>query len=222
MENKIYTKRVDLDYQHAIDKPGYNKSLENMTKEELIEVIKFTDHQRFTDPNYSQAAENVTMKSAGMNPHNWRDKHGLDSVEENGEGKPCKLAKYDTRKFDGSFSFCDMSLNKIETLYENNTKIIYAGFIEGELIFSISIPMKNDSIKKSLIESYQSKHSKGQRKVLTVRRDYYDWDCSKIKLNYIHPDLSNYHHKFTKPFYGFLRHLEIIKPVEETEKVLYS
>lgn len=221
MINTIYTKRVNLDYQYAVEKPGYNSTLETMTKEELIELIKFTDHQRFTDPNYSQAAENVTMKSAGMNPHNWRDKHGLDSVEENGEGKPCKLSLEGTRKFDGSFSFCDMSLNKIETLYSNNTKIVHAGFIEGELVFSISVPMGNDSIKNELISSYNAKNRKGQRKVLTVSRGSYCED-KNVELNYVHPDLWKYKHKFRWPFYDMLCELEYKKSKTGPYVVLYS
>ena len=91
MENKIITDRIDLDYQYAVNKTNYISILEGMSKEDIIKILVHTHHQRFTDPNYSQAAETVTMKSAGMTPHNWRQKHGLDSVEQNGEGKPTKL-----------------------------------------------------------------------------------------------------------------------------------
>jgi hypothetical protein len=151
------------------------------------------------------------MKSAGMTPHNWRQKHGLDSVEQNGEGKPTKLSSNDNKKFGGSFSFCDMSLNKIETLYNNNTKIIHTGFIEGELMFSISIPMQNELIKKKLIESFEEKHKKNQRKVLTVTRACYENNMN-VQWNYSHPELWKFKDKFTGPFYQLIDTLEHKRP----------
>lgn len=204
--NEISKVRMDIDYIKACSEETYQTKLQEMSKEELIKLLEFTDFQRFTDPNYSQAAEAVTMRSAGMTPHDWREKHGLDSLEENGEGKPTKISKEGNKKFGGTFSFADMSLNKINQLYNNNTSIIHAGFVESKLIYSISIPMQSDLIRDSLIDQFQKKDRAGTRKVLSVSRDKYEND-NRVTLNYITDNLGYYEDRFTKPMYEFLLNL---------------
>jgi len=187
--------------------------MSNMSNEERLKLIEQLLHQSFTDPNYSYAAESVGALTAGFEPHPWWDKHGLDSPEQNGEGKPVKMFLNGSSTYNGSFTFVDCSMEKILSMVEKNTKVYIPVIVEGVEILNLVVPMGTQEIKQRLVSNYESimektqKDSKARRTNVSVILDNYKSD-KNVELKKCVDNICDYKHKLGSKFYKYIQELK--------------
>jgi hypothetical protein len=212
-QDELFSLRCKLDVLYSTNPDLHKEVWCSLSENEKYQFIMYTDFQRFTDPNYSYAAEVVGAVTAGMVPHHWRQKHGLDSTDTNGEGKPFKMWEDDTNKANGGFGFADCSVDKVEMLVNSNVSINLPVFIQGKLLVNIIIPMGNENIRQHLLNKISkikekiAIDSKPRRTNINVCLSVYK-NNPDIKLVYVSPEFENYKHRFCRNFYDLIRRLK--------------
>jgi hypothetical protein len=199
-----------LDVLYFTDYEKYKAVLDTLSRKDLISIQEILRHERANDPNFSYAKERVTCILAGFDHHELSQKHGLDS-NQNGETKPESLIEGGKkRELTGNVAFADMEINKINSLYENDTTILSSGFVGSVCLYVVGIKMKNDLIRNRLLEQHEKLSKEGKRKVLSFSRTHYADDPRNV-LYFIHPKFDEYKEKMGTPHYSFIKGLQNTK-----------
>jgi hypothetical protein len=212
-QDELFSLRCKFDVLYATNPDSYREEWSSLSDEEKFQLMMYTDFQRFTDPNYSYAAEVVGAVTAGMKPHHWRQKHGLDSTDTNGEGKPFKMWEDDTNKANGTFGFADCSVDKVEMLVNTNVSVFLPVLVEGKLLVNIIIPMGNENIRQHLLNQISKIKEKiaidvkPRRNNISVCLRVYK-NNSDIKLAYLSPEFENYKNRLGRDFYNLIQRLK--------------
>ena len=199
---------IQADLLYATNRDEYQLYIESLSCDQMKYLDEHQRNERFSDPNFSYGAERVTCLLAEKQHHDLGDKHGDDSSD-NAEAKPEKTKKEKT-PLSGIVSFADMSLEKIKQLTEADTEILSSGFFEGTCLYVVGIRMNQPSITERLIEQFDSKMKKNQRRVLTFSRTQY-CDSESNKLYYINPKIESFKNSINKKQYEFLMNLQKLK-----------
>jgi len=199
--------------EYAKGTENFNQYISNLASNEMVELIGQLLYQSFTDPNYSYAAECVGASTAGFKPHPWWDKHGLDSPEQNGEGKPVKMFLEGDSTYTGGFAFADCSLSKINDMVEKNTKVYVTVIVEGFEILNLLVPMGTKEIENRLVNQYEKtvantkKDGKARRTSVSVILDNYKND-KNVELKKCVDNIEDYKNKLGPKFYKFIQELK--------------
>ena len=199
--------------EYAKGSQHFDLYLNNMPVEVMSTLVEQLLYQSFTDPNFSYAAECVGASTAGFKPHPWWDKHGLDSPEQNGEGKPVKMFLEGDSTYTGGFTFVDCSMEKILDMVEKNTKVYIPVIVEGVEILNLVVPMGTQEIKQRLVGGYEKivgnnkKDNKGRRRNLSVILDNYKND-KNVELKKCVDNIEDYKNKLGLKFYKFIQELK--------------
>jgi hypothetical protein len=165
------------------------------------------------DKNSSSFREGVTLSVLGVKQSN--NKLGYDSDEYPIEVKPKNITLLSDNKFDGSGNFSDFTWKRHKKYYDDDVKMVVSGFLDGKLMFLLSFKYKsNDFINK--IEDQLTKQLPNgdeiNRYVRNVKFSYIHFkDSETFKIEFISPIISDYEHKFTKPFFKVITEYGIKK-----------
>ena len=177
------------------------KNLDNKTIEYLLFQLL---GEMSEDKNSSTFREGVTLGAVGKEQS--VTKLGYDSDKEPIEVKPKNLSSDSTKKFDGSGNFSDFTWARHQKYQNDNVKMLVSGFLDGKIIFVLSFNYNESDFTKE-IERQLTKHlPNGDEKSRYVRSAKFSYkhfiNSESFKVEYLRPEITNYEHKFTKPFYS--------------------
>ena len=119
------------------------------------------------------------------------------------EGNPFFLLS--NNKFDGSGNFSDFTWKRHKKYYDDNVKMVVSGFLDGKLMFLMSFNYTSNDFTSEIERQLTKQLPNGDeinRYVRSVKFSYKHFKDSKtFKIEFISPIISDYEHKFTKPFF---------------------
>jgi len=181
-------------------------NLSNITEinSELKETLLFGLLEEMSnDKNSSLFREGVTLGVLGIKQS--INKLGYDSDEYPIEVKPKNITLLSNNKFDGSGNFSDFTWKRHKKYYDDNVKMVVSGFLDGKLMFLMSFNYTSNDFTSEIERQLTKQLPNGDeinRYVRSVKFSYKHFKDSKtFKIEFISPIISDYEHKFTKPFF---------------------
>lgn len=189
-------------------------------RNEFYNQYKNTVHEiylknNFSDVNYSSLAENIPMLMTNWIPHVLKHQYdgyrGADykSASEFIECKPEKTNNLMKSKISGHATWNDISFKKIEKLKNDKLTLMFTGWIEGYLMYIVTVPHNYDILINKLSEQLNSAiiNNKARRNGSV---NYNSWiDCPELKIEWLAKEeiWNLYPKKYNKKFYNRLKQI---------------
>jgi hypothetical protein len=180
-----------------------NDALKAKAKNEEEKIIYSLIDEFANDKNSSKFREDVTKLMVGKQPSN--SKLGYDDDTDPIEVKPANFTG-EGNKLNGKGNFSDFTWSRHKKYLNDKVIMLVSGFYKGKLLFIIEFSY--DALTDKVEERLNKKLPNGDQKGIYVRSlnfTYKNWQNSTFVIKYMHPDINNFKHCFSKNFYGLLK-----------------
>ncbi len=199
---------------YSLQREDYNNELDNLSPQDLKELVSDLLNLNLTDPNFSSLAESIPIDLGGYKKFD--EKHGYDGyigesyeeAQEYLEMKPEKTSST-SKKLSGAGGYADYTEKRLQDDKNLGSKLKLGipGFVNGQLIYFFKVPYTHAPFIDHIEKRTHYLINKGKRVLPTFGYNHYK-DCKDIELVYLREDIQKYKDYMSKPFYEFLLKLK--------------
>lgn len=174
-------------------------------------------HDNFSDANFSSLAESIPLELCQWKLHEHKHQYdgyrgeSYDSSKEFCECKPEKAIN--KSKLNGHATWNDITIKKVEKLKNDNLTLMFTGWIDGNLMYVVTIPHNYQNVINKLEEQVKSAIDNHKPRI-NGSMTWKTWiDCQDIRIEWL-ADESIWQEKkgrYNKKFYAKLKDIKALK-----------
>jgi len=179
----IYYDVTKIDYEQ------FKEKYKNKTNDELLEMLYESSVLIANDKNSSMVREYATLKECNYTQNtNKLDYDGYNSENIPVEVKPANFYTDNpkSKKLNGHGSFNDYTWERYDRDYEKNPEVLFSGFVDGKLIFILSVRYRDiNGIKEKLEKRFPNRVRNVGEFLRTIQLSYKNYkDAESLQIKY--------------------------------------